>query len=232
MGVRNVLKSLISHLPTRLQNDLRRYRFARQIRSGRFVTDEAEFVMLDSWVRPGDCVIDIGANIGHYTCRLSELVGKEGRVFSVEPIPETLEVLSSNVSRLTARNVTILNVAASESAGIVGMSIPKFDTGLDNYYMAQISDEAAELNVAAIRIDALEIRGPVSFVKIDAEGHEMSVLRGMRRLLEEHSPVLVVEDNTPEPRDFLSELGYGSRAIEGSSNRIFEIEAVRSGASG
>ncbi len=232
MGARNVLKSLASRLPIRLQNDLRRHRFARQIRSGRFVTDEAEFAMLESWVRPGDCVIDIGANIGHYPCRLSELVGTEGRVFSVEPIPETLEVLSSNVSRLGARNVTILNVAASDTAGIVGMSIPKFETGLDNFYMAQVSDETAELSVAAIRIDSLEIRRPVTFVKIDAEGHELSVLRGMRGLIEEHRPVLVIEDNAPELREFLAQLGYGSRAIEGSSNRIFEVEAAPGGTSG
>lgn len=56
---------------------------------------------------------------------------------------------------------------------------------------------------------------------IDVEGHELSVLRGMVGLLKRDAPILVVEDNGPESKDFLWGLGYSWHQIQGSPNLIF-----------
>ncbi len=64
----------------------------------------------------GDAARDIGANVGHYTSRLSKLVGPNRRVSALEPIPDTFDVLVANSRLLAYSNVTFLSVAASNAA--------------------------------------------------------------------------------------------------------------------
>lgn len=222
MSFRKSLKRLAAKLPATWQSALKRIQFRHQIKAGEFRTDEKEFDLLDEWVSPGDWVLDIGANIGHYSCRLSELVGPQGRVVAFEPVPETFELLAANATQFAAQNVSLLNLAASDSVEIVGMRIPKFDTGLANYYMAQLTQGSADRRILCAPVDGLNFPQRIRFVKIDAEGHELSVLKGMRDLLARDRPVLVVEDSSAEIADYLAPFGYGSRRIESSSNRIFE----------
>ena len=108
----NVLKQLACKLPATLQNDLKRIHYRRQIKKGVFVTSEPEYQRLHTLIAPGDWVIDVGAKVGHYTKRFSELVGPGGRVIAFEPVPETFALLSSNVLLFRFMNVTLMNVAA------------------------------------------------------------------------------------------------------------------------
>ena len=62
-------------------------------------------------VKPGDSVLDIGANVGWYTNHLSLLVGEPGKVYSIEPIPETFALLRAVVGELGLSNVESLNYA-------------------------------------------------------------------------------------------------------------------------
>ena len=87
-------------------------------------------------VSSGDWVIDIGANVGAYAYRLSELVGSTGRVFAFEPVPETMSLLAANLLRSPHQNVTLLNMAASDSTAVVRMNMPEFSSGLSNFYRA------------------------------------------------------------------------------------------------
>lgn len=226
MAVNSVFKRVASKLPRTWQNELKRLQFRHEIRKGNFLTDEREFAMLDQWVSEGDWVIDIGANIGHYTVRLSSLVGPSGRVLAFEPVPETFELLAANVARAPNQNVTLLNAAASDSTATVGMSIPSFDTGLKNFYMAHVTAGQGELQIMTLAVDSLAIANRVSMVKIDAEGHEMAVLEGMKDLLQRDRPVLVVEDSSEEIGRFLAPYGYHGRREAGSSNLIFSASST------
>jgi len=126
----NVLKPFAARLPDRWQMELKRLHFARQIRRGSFKTSEPEYNMLPRLIGPGNWVLDIGANVGHYTKRMSELVGPGGRVIAFEPVPATFALLAANVQRFKHANVTLINAAASGGTNIVGMTVPKFSTGL------------------------------------------------------------------------------------------------------
>jgi FkbM family methyltransferase len=218
-----VLKRIASWLPHRLQQELKRLRFRRQILGGVFQTDEPEFNLLPEWIRPGDTVIDVGANIGHYSCRMAVLAGPRGRVIAFEPIPHTFELLAANVALLPTANVTLVNAAASDATAVVGMDLPVFDSGLRNYYRAAItpSQGAAAYYVTALSIDALGLSQPVSLVKIDAEGHELAVLNGMQALLRRSHPRLIVEGPDEAVESFLAGLGYAFEALPGSPNRIY-----------
>ena len=121
-----------ARLPERWQSELKRIHFGRQIIRGTFETSEPEYKILSQLIKPGDWVIDIGANVGHYTKRFSELVGVHGRIIAFEPVPTTFALLAANVQLFAHANVTLINAAVSDKFGVVGMSIPRSSTGLTN----------------------------------------------------------------------------------------------------
>jgi FkbM family methyltransferase len=218
----SVLRPILGRLPDPLQRELRRLHYARQIRRGRFGTDEPEYGMLERWVRPGDTVLDVGANIGRYTMKLSALVGPQGRVIAVEPLAETFLLLSENVSRSPHGNVTLLNVAASRNFGVVGMTVPRDSSGIENLYQASIDGDArGGPRVLTAPMDALRLPGRIILAKIDVEGHELDALAGMDRILTEDRPVLIVEDSSAEIQTVLAERGYESKQFDGSPNRLY-----------
>jgi len=217
----NILKVLAARFPKRWQQTLKRFHFGRQIRRGRLRSSEPEYDLLAELVFAGDWVVDVGANVGHYSIRLSGLVGGQGRVVAFEPVPETLELLASNIAMLPAQNVTLINAAASDRVGLASMTIPEADTGLDNNYLAHLSAAGSGLQVLCLTIDALDLPHAVRLVKIDAEGHELAVLKGMRGILRRDSPVLIVEDNSNDVPEFLKEFGYTAEKLPGSSNLLF-----------
>lgn len=220
----NSLKRLAGKLPLTTQQYLKRTYFALQIRRGTFTTDEMEFQLLSDWISSGDWALDVGANIGHYSARLSNLVGPQGRVIAFEPIPETFELLAANVARFQHSNVTLINAAASNSTCMLGMEIPHFDSGLSNYYMANIVNRQSDASVLSIPVDALSIPNTVRLVKIDVEGHELQALHGMKELLQRDGPRLIVEGESDEVLNFLEDLGYTFHKLSDSSNRIYSMQ--------
>ena len=185
--------------------------------------------MLSEVVVPGDWVIDVGANVGFYTWRLAELVGPEGRVLAFEPIPETFVLLANNLESCSHSNVTLFNAAVSEITGMAGMSIPKSsDTGQRNYYEAHLtSRNESELQVLTVSLDAIQISQPVRLIKIDAEGHELAVLKGMRKTLLRDRPVLIVETPNAEVTDFCGSLAYIAVTFANSPNVVFHRDDKR-----
>lgn len=225
----DILKGLAAKLPPTWQLELKRLHFRRMIRRGEFNADEPEVELLSGIVSRGDWVIDVGANVGQYTLRLSSLVGPEGRVIALEPMPETMALLSSNVLQAPGRNITLLNVAASATTGIVNMEMPSFESGLPNYYEAHIVAGSPRTSggILTIPIDSLQLTDRVSFVKIDAEGHEASVLEGMKGLLTRDAPALLIETDSPATAEFLAPWGYAGSRIAASPNILFVAGAAK-----
>jgi FkbM family methyltransferase len=219
--MKNLLKRIAARLPKRVQLKMKRAHFGLQLRRSRFDTDEPEYALLSSFLSPGDWGIDVGANVGHYTARMSALVGKTGRVIAFEPVLDTFGILTTIVGLLPAQNVTLINAAASDAARMTGMTIPSFSTGLQNYCQARVSDDGADTQVLCVSVDSMAFPHPVRLVKIDAEGHELSVLKGMQGLLRRDHPALIIEDTSAEVPGFLENLGYVTEKIDGSSNRMY-----------
>lgn len=215
-----MLKKLVSLLPNPAQHALKRVRFGRQIRSGTFIPhNEPEIKVIGDTVHQGDWVVDVGANIGHYTCRLAECVGRSGRVIAFEPIPETFSLLASNVLTHGRNNVTLLNAAASDRVSVAAMQLPKFSSGLSNYYRAALA-ETGDYSVLCVPIDTLGLPR-VALIKIDAEGHDLAVLNGASQLIERDRPVLIVEC-TPDDAvgGWIASRGYALTRAPGSPNVV------------
>ena len=205
----NTLKRVAYLMPPGVQEGLKRRLDGYRIRHGRFASREPEWAFLDRWIKPGDTVLDIGANVGVYTLRMAELAGVMGRVIAFEPIQRTFRLLTTNAAKLS--NVTLFNVAVSDKSRAVKMT-------LNNYYRAQITEQGER--VLSVTIDGLDLP-KVSLVKLDVEGHEYPALVGMRKLLERDKPTLIVERNDDRVSEFLSELGYSSHEYSGSPNVVY-----------
>jgi FkbM family methyltransferase len=202
-------KRLAARLPLGVQQELRRLKCWWDWRTGSWLPDELDFAALPELVKEGDCVLDIGANVGYYTLKLAELVGPTGHVFAFEPIPETAEILSFMIRLAGCRNVTILQMAASDRPGLVGFDVPKYESGLPDYFRAAVSS-GREIYCAPL--DQFRFAHPISLIKLDAEGHEQAVLDGARRLIAEDKPAILCEESD------IYLPGYEKRQPNGWSN--------------
>ncbi len=147
--------------------------------------------------RPGDTVIDVGANVGWYTIIASKLVGKDGTVIAFEPEPENFAILKRNVLANGCDNVILEQKALSNAAGTLTLYLDELNKGMHSI----VSDQrGGAIKVEGLRLDDyLENRfKKVDFVKIDVEGAEPMVLEGMRRAIESHPGIRLVVEFAPE----------------------------------
>lgn len=195
--MKNVKSILLGMLPDRVLFELKKLRYVRSLNS--FSEKDVKVVKL--LVKPGDYVLDVGANVGWYTKVLSDLVGKEGRVYSIEPVPMTFDLLSFCVKKLGLKNVELMNCAISNRDGSALMEVPTYAAGGENFYEAKIienkrtPDFLRRFKVDLKSIDSLflNLRENISFIKCDVEGHEFAVFEGARGFMDRLRPAWLME---------------------------------------
>jgi FkbM family methyltransferase len=175
-----------------------------------------QFVRL---LRPGDCVIDIGANVGYFTLVAARLVGPGGCVHAFEPSPEVLPWLQANADLNPSANIRVHGQAVTDRCGQVRFYTAAADrTGYSSIRNLGCQTASAAM-VPAITLDSMLPELPrVRLVKIDVEGAELLVLRGMRELIRRDRPFLIIElddgflrelgADAQRECDFLSDAGY------------------------
>lgn len=130
-------------------------------------------------VKPGDVVLDIGANVGFYTLLSSELVGSGGKVVAFEPVPRNLKFLHEHIKVNALGNVEVIEAAVGEAPGEITFD----DTS--GSATGKIST-SGRLKVPLVSVDDLLAKGRIrrpTVLKIDVEGAEAMVLRGARGAL-------------------------------------------------
>lgn len=145
---------------------------------------------LESHVRPGMVVADVGAHVGFVTLHLARLVGPTGHVFAVEPDPGNYALLRRNCELNGLAQVTLFPTAVSDRPGFVEFAAE----GTTTSRLARHGDARA-IRVAADTLDRLLAAAPrpVSLVKLDIEGAESAALRGSSSLLRGHRPLWIIE---------------------------------------
>jgi FkbM family methyltransferase len=174
-------------------------------------------------LQPGDTFIDVGANIGYYTLLASHLVGGGGLVLAFEPSQPNLARLADNLTLNKCQNVLLYSVALSDADTVAKLSLPWHI----NYGVASLGNGPSSRGpdcfsqgytlTATKPLD--DLVSPTRFagrltVKIDAEGHEPQVLKGMEKLLRESTDVCLACEVAPQcyPASdiyhFMSSLGF------------------------
>ena len=167
-------------------------------------------------VDAGRAAVDVGANVGKYAYALSSIVKT---VYAFEPDVG----LANQLKRSLPTNVKVLALAASDSAGNAELRYPVVNgsrtVGLASIESGVVKSEGHDVAVSVVSKTRLDdvINESIGFIKVDVEGHELSVLKGALRILKEDKPIVLVEaEDRHRPNavidvfEFMSSLGYAS----------------------
>ncbi|WP_448561960.1 FkbM family methyltransferase [Trichothermofontia sp.] len=176
------------------------------------------------WLKPGMTVIDVGANVGIYTFSAARRVGPTGRVYAIEPFSRCVQYMEMTKQLNQLDWVTVCQGAASDRNRTVRLSLSTASE--TNKVMADDDPQTvagAFEEVTAFPLDDLisqEQLSQVHWLKIDAEGHEMQVLKGSDRLLTEFMPGILYENMTINNAINLSVAEY----LQGKGYKLFRYQ--------
>ncbi len=157
--------------------------------------DPAEIRFLLDTLRRGDTAIDVGAHKGAYTWWMARAVGRAGRVFAFEPQPELAQRLRRQLTGPRWAHVSTEAAAVSERAGELDLYVP--DAAPSPGASLEAARSADARRTHRVRVVTLDEHIPaglrVGLIKVDVEGHELSVFRGAQRLLTTSRPALLFE---------------------------------------
>lgn len=163
---------------------------------GRF-HDMTHQAVLRRFLKCGDTYIDIGANLGFQSLFACHLVGEAGRVLSFEPHPETFKLLNAHLVMNRLYRCSTFNMALSDVPGELLLNEQGSHSGTATLLSTTTASRSFRVKVECgdTVLMGMELPGDV-FVKIDVEGFEMRVLRGLRQTLARAGVVSV--EVTPE----------------------------------
>jgi FkbM family methyltransferase len=164
---------------------------------GRYYDLATQLYMREA-VCAGDTFVDVGANIGMLTILAAHLVGPEGRVISFEPNADVYRRLSAHVQRNQLENVSLNPVGLSDAPATLTLKVWAKNKGWGTFgtlsseeqglltaeYQSQVCPGDGMLNIST---------GTSLMIKIDVEGFECHVLRGLSRTLRTHKPTVMTE---------------------------------------
>jgi FkbM family methyltransferase len=172
-------------------------------------------VAIFSHLREGDVVWDVGANVGYYTKRFADMIGPLGMVFAFEPLPGTIARLRENLEGV--KNYALVPFALGAESGFVTMQTGGDALGATNRIVdnAHNGDMTIQVETGDAVIASGQAKTP-TLIKIDTEGFELDVLRGMEALIED----------TPTLRALFIEVHFGLLAERGMPKAPITIEQL------
>ncbi len=189
----------------------------------------------------GSSFLDIGAHVGYFTLLAHKLVGTRGHVISIEATKNTFSFLEKNTSAY--QNIEIYNKAASD----VRETIPfyEFPTRYSEYNSSDVEQFKEEewfknhppiqRHIKSIPLDDLVDSRTIDFIKIDVEGWEEKVLKGLKSTIVNNPSILIAMEFLNSDRSneahlnavkYLAELGFNAYSIDkdGNLKRLSNIE--------
>jgi len=173
---------------------------ARQCWLGTYEAEKQSIIQ--SLVKPGMTVFDVGANAGFFSIGFSRLVGFSGEIWAFEPLANQVDFLLKHLKLNKLENVQVIQSALADKSGFVRFEV------CSNGFMGSLGGNS-HYHVPVASIDELIISGTVpipNVIKLDVEGAEASVLRGARQCLKNDRPLLLIACHGKEQRQQCLEL--------------------------
>lgn len=184
--------------------------------------------------RDGGTFIDIGAHHGFFTLLVASQ-HRHCRVMAFEPAPDSYQILRMNIRLMNARNVRSFNSAVSDRNETRDFQLRDFSSH-GSLYPDHISATVRTVKVKTVSLDRMLKRTPRAplVVKIDTEGHELGVLRGMANLLTrareatvlvEFNPIILRKANQ-QPKELLqliASLGFDANFVDDERRQILRF---------
>jgi FkbM family methyltransferase len=193
---------------------------------------EPEMELIKSLVSGGSIAADVGANVGVYTMELSVAVGSQGKVYSFEPVEANFKILSALIRKAALNNVVPFRAAVGSKETDCEVVVPDM-SGFTGYYWAHLAEPEERGRgeiVPMVTLDELHSRGTIDcldFIKCDAEGSELEVIRGSLETIQSQKPGWLIEVSKGTSDDVFStlrELGYRAFVLD---TRLIETEQYR-----
>jgi FkbM family methyltransferase len=159
-------------------------------------------------LRPGDTLLDVGANIGLFTVEGARLVGQEGHVIAIEAMPQMADLVRSQVAINGFKNVQVVPAAVGDQDGTATLTRPR-DANAGMFTLGNVDGEE-RFDVPVRRIDDILAGRAISFIKMDIEGSEYRALLGAEQTLRRFHPTILVELN----ESALNGCGTSSKAVK------------------
>jgi len=160
--------------------------------------------------KPGMSFLDIGANVGYYTALALSRTEGQSRVVAIEPDPENFSYLQKTVLANGGTNTTCVHKAAADKAGIMTLYVCADNRGDNRLYDNELRSGTCTVDVVTVDelLKSLSLES-VDYIKMDVQGYEAHVLRGMQRTLGGSHPLVLVMEFWPHGLT-----GAGSKPVE------------------
>ena len=169
------------------------------------IWEKATTEMVKNTIKPGMTVIDIGANLGYYALLESKLVGPRGKVYAIEPVEQNYETLLKNIELNKAHNIMPFKLAIG-SANVAREMLLSCNSNhgtfmdaslFSGFYterMEKIGRDKAQMEMLTLdRFIELQGIEKVDYIRMDVEGYEVEIAKGMTETLERFSPQVLME---------------------------------------
>ena len=162
---------------------------------------ETEIILLKQLVKDNENIIEVGSNIGTHTIPLAKHVLNGGLVYAIEPQSQNYKLLSKNIKDNKLKNVKILKLAISSKQGEAYMNI--FNENLINNYgdskifanNFQNSESVIVKTLDQLFYDDNKERKSIKLIKCDAQGQELNIILGSKKIINTHKPFLYLEND-------------------------------------
>lgn len=161
-------------------------------------------------LKSGDVVFEIGAYIGFHAMKMSELVGKDGKIIAVEAVPENFRLLEKNIEVNKINNITPVPLAVWEKRGVIPFNL---NENQENSACADVVESKRQMEISCDTIDNIcqqQKLAKIDFVRIQTNGAELEALNGMTDVLKMNPSLLVAVPykNRDSIEQILIEEGY------------------------
>ena len=159
--------------------------------------EESEAKIMEEKIKVGNIVVDVGANIGLHTLNMARIVGNTGRVFAFEPDPSNFEILEKNVKINNYQNIILEQKAVGDKHGRT--TLYQSDNPGNHRLFPLTKQAKGQIQVELTSLDKYfidsNLANKINFIKIDVEGFEFSVLKGMKNILKNNKKIKILFEN-------------------------------------
>jgi FkbM family methyltransferase len=193
-----------------------------------------------SMIKPGQCVVDVGANFGYYTLQAARLVGDRGSVLAFEPSTISYERLRRNLGLNGLDWVCPYKVALGNEKSVVRLAKPNVLNQGEQRILGGATPPLQSEEVSITTLDDFlcsHSSAHVDMIKVDIEGFEVEFLRGAKATIHEFQPILMVEINpqalgrngssADELLSELRELGYRCFTVRGANSSFIQFRSIK-----
>jgi FkbM family methyltransferase len=177
-----------------------------------------EIDILEAFAKPGQLVIEVGANIGALTVPYAKHLKKiDSRILCYEPQPEIFHLLNANIALNAIENASVRNIGLGSQSKTIFFTPPDYMQmgnfgGVELDLQGEGGSDAVLLKISTLDDEMANVEHSLGILKIDVEGMELDVLRGACKTIQKYRPIIYLENDrverSPELCNFLIEKKY------------------------